>query len=343
MFPLNQWYVAGFSGELTQQPLGRTFLNHPVVLFRNESGTVAALEDRCCHRQLPLSCGTVDGAGLRCGYHGMLYAPDGKCIEIPGQDKIPAKACVRSYPLAERNGIVWIWMSEQPGSVPTAEPPEYTVHDNPKYKYKVGRFHYEAPFQLIHDNLLDLSHLGYVHGKTIGGNPKLHMEAPTRVEGTGDEVRVVRWMKQSQPPATYSEAWPYKGLIDRWQEIDFHVTWLAIWTGAVDADTDALDDPQRGGLHMRGFHGITPETDSSTHYFWSMASSSHPDMPDNSELVYEQTAQTFAEDKVIIEAQYRNICRFQRGEQIDLRVDAGANRARRTVARLVSEQEKLEA
>jgi vanillate O-demethylase monooxygenase subunit len=94
---------------------------------------------------------------------------------------------------------------------------------------------------------------------------------------------------------------------------------------------------------MRGFHGITPETDSSTHYFWSMASSSHPDMPDNSELVYEQTAQTFAEDKVIIEAQYRNICRFQRGEQIDLRVDAGANRGRRTVARLVSEQEKLEA
>jgi phenylpropionate dioxygenase-like ring-hydroxylating dioxygenase large terminal subunit len=339
MFPLNQWYVAGFSGELTHQPLGRTFLNHPVVLFRNESGTVAALEDRCCHRQLPLSCGTVDGAGLRCGYHGMLYAPDGKCIDIPGQDKIPEKACVRSYPVAERNGIIWIWMSDQPGGMPTLAPPDYTVHDNPRYKYKVGLFHYEAPFQLIHDNLLDLSHLGYVHGRTIGGNPKLHMQAPTRVEGSGDEVRVVRWMKQSQPPATYSDAWPYKGLIDRWQEIDFHVTWLAIWTGAVDADTDALDDPGRGGLHMRGFHGITPETDSTTHYFWSMASSSHPDMPDNSELVYEQTAQTFAEDKVIIEAQFRNICRFKRDEQIDLRVDAGANRARRTVARLVSTQE----
>jgi phenylpropionate dioxygenase-like ring-hydroxylating dioxygenase large terminal subunit len=342
MFPLNRWYVAGFSDELTQQPLGRTFLNQPVVLFRNESGTVAALEDRCCHRQLPLSCGTVDGAGLRCGYHGMLYAPDGKCIDIPGQDQIPAKACVRSYPLAERNGIIWIWMSEQPGGMPTFAPPDYAVHDNPKYKYKTGLFHYEAPFQLIHDNLLDLSHLGYVHGRTIGGNPKLHMEAPTRVEGTGDEVRVVRWMKQSQAPATYSAAWPYKGLIDRWQEIDFHVTWFAIWTGAVDADTDALDDPERGGLHMRGFHGITPETDSTTHYFWSMASSSHPDMPDNSQLVYEQTAQTFAEDKVIIEAQYRNICRFRRDEQIDLRVDAGANRARRTVARLVSAREKLE-
>jgi phenylpropionate dioxygenase-like ring-hydroxylating dioxygenase large terminal subunit len=340
MFPLNQWYVAGFSEELTQQPLGRTFLDHPVVLFRNENGAVAALEDRCCHRQLPLSFGTVEAAGIRCGYHGMLYAPSGKCIEIPGQDNIPVKACVRSYPVAERCGIVWIWMGEQPGGMPAFAPPEYVVHDNPNYKYKVGLFHYEAPFQLIHDNLLDLSHLGYVHGKTIGGNPKLHMQAPTRVEGKGDEVRVVRWMKQSQPPATYRAAWPYKGLIDRWQEIDFHVTWLAIWTGAVDAGTDGLDDPQRGGLHMRGFHGITPETASTTHYFWSMASSSHPDMPDNSQLVYEQTAQTFAEDKVIIEAQYRNICRFEPREQIDLRVDAGANRARRTVARLASVREQ---
>jgi phenylpropionate dioxygenase-like ring-hydroxylating dioxygenase large terminal subunit len=343
MFPLNQWYVAGFSSELQDKPIARTLLNHAVVLFRNGQGKVAALEDRCCHRHVPLSHGSLEGEGIRCGYHGLLYNVSGKCIEIPGQDKIPAKACVKAYTVAERNQIIWIWMGVDAETGPDREPPEYFVHDSPKYKFKHGMFHYDAPYQLIHDNLLDLSHLGYVHVKTIGGNPKLHMQAPTKVDSDGDMVRVVRWMKSSVAPATYAQAWPYKGLIDRWQEIDFHVTYLAIWTGAVDADTDPLEDPERGGLHMRGFHGVTPETDSSSHYFWSMASTSHPDMPDNRQLVYDQTEQTFAEDKVIIEAQYQNMCRFGKQPLIDIHVDAGPNRARRIIDRLNSQLEKAEA
>ena len=332
MFPLNQWYVAGFAWELQDKPLARTFLNHKVVLFRTGNGEVAALEDRCCHRSVPLSCGALDEGGIRCGYHGLLYGADGQCIEIPGQVKIPGKARVRAYRVAVRNQVIWIWMGEQADSAPDGPPPEIAAHDNPRYKFKGGAFHYDAPYQLIHDNLLDLSHVGYVHAKTIGGNPKVHMEAPTNVSSDNHDVRVVRWMKSSQPPATYSAAWPFKGLIDRWQEIDFHVNHLNIFTGAVDANTDALDDPRRGGFHMRGFHGITPETDTTSHYFWTMASSSHPDMPDNLELVYQQTAMTFEEDRVIIEAQYRNMCQFDGAPQIDIHVDAGANRARRIIS-----------
>jgi vanillate O-demethylase monooxygenase subunit len=97
LFPLNQWYVAGFSSELADKPIARTFLNQKMVLFRTGDGRVAALEDRCCHRSLPLSCGTVEAGGVRCGYHGMLYAPNGRCIEVPGQDRVPAKACVKSF------------------------------------------------------------------------------------------------------------------------------------------------------------------------------------------------------------------------------------------------------
>ena len=339
MFPLNQWYVAGFQWELEDKPLARTFLDQPVVMFRTASGGVAALEDRCCHRSVPLSCGALDEGGIRCGYHGLLYAPDGKCIEIPGQVKIPGKACVRAYRAEIRNQVIWIWMGERDDkgvmTEPAGAPPEVAAHDNPRYRFKGGAFHYDAPYQLIHDNLLDLSHVGYVHSKTIGGNPKVHMEAPTNVTSDADSVRVVRWMKASQPPATYTAAWPFKGEIDRWQEIDFHVSHLNIFTGAVDVDTEALDDPQRGGFHMRGFHGITPETATTSHYFWTMASSSHPDMPDNLEMVYQQTAMTFEEDKVIIEAQYRNMSRFGDGTMIDIHVDAGANRARRIVQALV--------
>ena len=93
-FPINQWYVAALSKELKDAPLARTLLGFPLVLFRCSDGSVAALEDRCCHRALPLSNGTLEERGIRCGYHGLLFDSQGKCIEVPGQDRIPGKARV---------------------------------------------------------------------------------------------------------------------------------------------------------------------------------------------------------------------------------------------------------
>ena len=335
-FPLNQWYVAAFSSELTDKPIARKLLHYPVVIFRTGDGQVAALEDRCCHRSLPLSCGTVEANGVRCGYHGLLYAPDGGCIEIPGQDRIPAKARVQSYTVAEKNHIVWIWMPRVAGTPPTHDAPSYPHHDDPKYKFGSGHYHYDAPYQLIHDNLLDLSHLGYVHVKTIGGNAKMHMNAEMKVTSDGNVVRVVRLMPGTTPPPTYRAAWPFKETCERWQEIEFDVTHLRIWTGAVEPGTDAIDDPDRGGFHMRGFHGITPETETTAHYFWSMASNKHPDMPETIDTVVEQTRYTFDEDRVVIEAQYKNIVQFgPDASWMDIHVDIGANRARRIVAKLV--------
>lgn len=336
-FPLDQWYVAGFSSELTDKPVGRTFLNHKVVMFRTGDGQVAALEDRCCHKSLPLSCGSLDGGGLRCGYHGLLFNGAGQCVEIPGQERIPAKARVRSYHLRERNHILWIWMPKQEGGAPTAEPPEYPHHDNPMYKWGSGSYHYDTPWQLIHDNLLDLSHLGYVHLKTIGGDARLHMNAPTTVSTEGHSVKVVRHMPGSTPPPTYKAAWPFGETCDRWQEIEFVPSHLSIWTGAIEPGKGAIDDPQRGGLHLRGFHGITPETETSCHYFWSMCSNKHPDMPETIDKVLQQIEFTFNEDQGVIHDQWRNMQDFgERATWLDIHCDAGANRARRIIEQLVA-------
>ncbi|MBA2960500.1 MULTISPECIES: aromatic ring-hydroxylating dioxygenase subunit alpha [Ramlibacter] len=343
-FPRDQWYVAGFSSELTDQPLARTFLGEKVVLFRTGEGQAAALEDRCCHRSLPLSCGTVEGEGLRCGYHGMLYNPAGQCIEIPGQERVPSKAKVRSYHLVEQNKMLWIWMPAREGSTPGSAPPVYPFHEHPNYKWGSGMYHYQAPWQLIHDNLMDLSHLGYVHLKTIGGNAKLHMNAKMNVTQDGDHVKVVRQMPGSTPPPTYKAAWPFGDKCERWQEIEFHLSHLRIWTGACEPGTDAIDDPQRGGFHMRGLHGITPETAETCHYFWSMASTRHPDMPENIDEVIRQTAFTFDEDRVVIEKQYQNMREFgERADWLDIHVDVGANRARRVVQRLTELSEASKA
>jgi len=334
-FPLDRWYVAAFSSDIQDKPVGRTFLNQKVVLFRTGNGQIAALEDRCCHRSLPLSCGTVEAEGVRCGYHGLLYAPSGQCLEIPGQDRVPSKACVRPYHVTEKNHIVWIWMPSVVGGAPSVEPPTYTPHDDPRYRFGSGMYHYNSPWQLIHDNLMDLSHLGYVHLKTIGGDAHLHMNAEMRVTQDGDSVKVVRLMPGSTPPPTYRAAWPFGEKCDRWQEIVFRVSHLEIWTGAIEPGTDSIEDPNRGGFHMRGFHGVTPETETTCHYFWSMSSNRHPEREDNFETVVKQTAFTFDEDRGVIEAQYENMLQFGSGATwLDIHVDAGANRARRIVERL---------
>lgn len=336
-FPLDMWYVAALSKEVKDKPLARTLLNEPVVLYRTPNGQIGALEDRCCHRALPLSLGTLEESGLRCGYHGLLFDNSGKCIEIPGQDKIPTKAKVTAYPIKEQNSIIWIWFGSEEHPQPTCEPPAYFVHNDDRYLYDGDIYHYEAPYQLIHDNLLDLSHLGYVHIHTIGGNAKIHMNAEMKVAQEGNSVRVTRYMPNSTPPPTYSAAYPFKGQVDRWQEIVFHPSHLEIWTGAVDANTESIDDPSRGGFHLKGFHGVTPETDETSFYIWTQASNPTSNPEKNMKLVIEQTALTFDEDKVVIEAQYANMKRFGEKKMIDIHVDAGANRARRIIKQLKGE------
>ena len=333
-FPLDMWYVAALSKEVQDKPLARMLFNEAVVLYRTSDGKVGALEDRCCHRALPLSLGTLEGNGIRCGYHGLLFDTTGACIEIPGQQKIPSKAKVNSYPVVEQNSLIWIWFGSEEHPEPTCRPPIYTVHDDERYLFDGDVYHYEAPYQLIHDNLLDLSHLGYVHLHTIGGNAKIHMNAEMNVEQIGNSVKVTRYMPNSTPPPTYSAAYPFIGNVDRWQEITFLPSHLEIWTGAVDVNSEPLDNPDRGGFHLKGFHGVTPETNETSFYIWTQASNPTSAPEENMKLVIEQTALTFDEDKVVIEAQYKNLKRFKDKKLIDIHVDVGANRARRIIEKL---------
>lgn len=269
---------------------------------------------------------------MRCGYHGLLFNGEGRCVEIPGQAQIPKIACVRSYPVQERDSIVWIWMGSSAESQPTSEAPAYRWHSEPGYTFKGDVYHYAAPYQLIHDNLLDLSHLGYVHLKTIGGNARVHMNAAMTVEDGPDWVRAVRHMPNSDPPPTYSQAWPFAGKIDRWQEIEFRISHFHIWTGGMDAGSGSLTDPDRYGFHLRGFHGITPETESSAFYFWTVASNS--EKPEIGEKVYRDSAATFDEDKVVIEQQWANMQRFPGAPMLTIHVDQPLNRARRILSRM---------
>jgi phenylpropionate dioxygenase-like ring-hydroxylating dioxygenase large terminal subunit len=345
MFIRNDWYVAAWADEVGKAPLGRRICNEPVVMFRDSDGTVGALEDRCCHRSTPLRLGTVVGEGLQCGYHGLIFDRSGRCVRVPGQELIPERARVRAYPVIEKDEFIWIWMGEAAKADPTGiiDYPWHNDHRAWPHKHEV--YHIGGNYMLMVDNLMDLTHLGYVHAKTIGGNPMTHVEAKMKTTRTPKGLKYLRLMLNSEPPPTYVKAAGFTGRVDRWQEFEFIAPGNIIqWTGAVDAVTGRYAEGNReGGFSLRIFHGLTPETESSCFYFWSTANGYRQDEPAATEQLYDEIARTFLEDKVVVEAQQARL--DERGEAglVDIESDGARLHMRRTVERLLAEEQAAQA
>ena len=181
MFLRNYWYVAASGSDIGRKPFRRVIMNEPVVFYRTEDGTPVALEDRCPHRRLPLSMGKLVGDDvLQCHYHGLRFDRTGACVRVPGQDMIPATARVKVYPVAERYKWLWIWMGD-PALADPAKIPDYHWFDDPNWGAKSDYIHAKCNWQYINDNLLDLTHLAFVHETTIG-NMALVEHAAVRVQ-----------------------------------------------------------------------------------------------------------------------------------------------------------------
>jgi len=128
----NAWYIGAWADEIGgERPLARRICNDPIVLFRDGMGRVAALADRCCHRAAPLHLGTVVEEGIQCGYHGLVINGSGRCVRVPGQQKIPDDARVRSYPVIEKDQMVWVWMGD-PAKSDQANIVDYPYHNDPR-------------------------------------------------------------------------------------------------------------------------------------------------------------------------------------------------------------------
>jgi len=338
----NAWYVAAWSDEISQKPLARRIVNEPIVLYRDQSGVAAALFDSCCHRGLPLSLGSVVDAGLQCGYHGLIFGTDGRCVRIPGQlsgqSAIPKRICVRSYKLVEKNRLTWIWM----GRIEEADASliiDYPFHDDPaRWPHRHDVYHVNANYVMLTDNLMDLTHLGYVHGSTVGGDPNTHVEAQTDTNPTPRGVKVTRWMPNCTPPPTYRKSVLFTGNVDRWQEFEYVAPSAVIqWTGAVAVGTGGLDPAKReGGFSLRLFHGVTPETENTTHYFWSAANGYRQNEPEATQQLYREIAEAFSEDKAIVEAQQARVSEVGDKGFIDIRSDVARVTMRRALDRLLT-------
>ena len=326
MFLREAWYVAARSAEVTRRPLARTLLGEPVVLYRREDGTAVALEDRCCHRHLPLSMGRLEGDRLRCGYHGLLFAPDGRCVEIPGQESVPPQARVRSYAVVERFKWLWLWLGA-PERADAALIPNWWWADHGEWAFtQPEQIHVRCNYQLVADNVLDVTHLAYVHSSSIGAASIT--EFPATVEREERLVRLTRWIYDRPPPPLYQKAGRFPGNVDRWQIVEhvppcYSVNFAGCKDGERRIDLMALSAP-------------TPESERTTHYFFGFVRNFGQADPAMEQIFSGDMVRVFNEDIPVLEAQQRMREMKPEAPALDIKVDAAPLAARRMLAAMLA-------
>lgn len=336
MFLGDAWYVAAWSDEVGRAgPLARRICNQPIVLFRDSQQRARALYDSCCHRGAPLSAGEITAQGIQCGYHGLVFDGEGTCVAIPGQTVIPKKARVRRFPVVEKDQFVWIWLGE-PEHADESLLVDYPYHGDPRWPHSHGLYHVNSSYLILTDNLMDLTHLAYVHAANVGGDAKAHIEAETTFEATPrGGVFVKRWMPDCPPPPTYRKCVDLPERVDRWQEFEYVAPSSVLqWNGAVGVGTGARDPSNReGGFSLRLLHCVTPETETTCHYFWSAAHGHLADDAQATELLRKEIEIALEEDKRIVEQQQARVRETGDGWLVDIRSDGPRTAMRRALAR----------
>ncbi|HEY8580928.1 MAG TPA: aromatic ring-hydroxylating dioxygenase subunit alpha [Beijerinckiaceae bacterium] len=342
-FLWNAWYVAGWPREFGDALVAKTLLGRPLVFYRAADGDVVALEDRCPHRHVPLSQGVRAGDEIECAYHGLAIDRTGRCVRVPAQESIPTRARIASYPTTELHGWTWIWMGD-PARADVALIPDFHWLGDPAYAATGDTKHVEADYRLLNDNLLDLSHVGFVHATTIG-NAEMGAKGEIRVERIPRGVRVTRWVLDCAPPPTYCKTGVFKpdDRIDRWQIIDYEApSAIRIHVGGALAGTGAPQGRRVGGLGMWVLHAMTPETETTTHYHWAVGRDFHVDDPEVTKIVGREISTAFEQDREILKIQQASILRHGAPRSVDIAADAGGVQARRILAEAIRREQAEE-
>ena len=342
MFIRNCWYVIAWEHEVPADGLfTRKVLGEPILLLRTAAGAVVALEDRCCHRLAPLSTGQREGDCVRCGYHGLKFDTQGQCVEVPGMASVPAHLKVRTYPVQVKNRWVFVWLGDAARADPALLPDNFS-NAHPEWANVPDYLHYNVPYLLICDNLLDFSHLSYVHARTLGGTPAIARARPTiektlYTDGSQSGIKVSRHVPDVPPSPFWKSFLPgIAGQFNRWFIYDFLLPGtLLMHSGGRPVGAAADDDSQ--AVHLHSCQTLTPETETSTHYFFqqSCRASYLEAAPNTAALLHLALLQAFEEDRAMITAQWRNLATDPTRAMAALPFDAALGQFRALVERRV--------
>jgi phenylpropionate dioxygenase-like ring-hydroxylating dioxygenase large terminal subunit len=338
-FLKNTWYVAAWSYEVPEDGmLPRIITQVPLLFWRDRSGNVVALADRCCHRVAPLSKGRREGDSIRCMYHGLLFDSTGKCIQIPSQNFIPPAAKVRSFPVVERFNWIWVWMGDAALADPALIPDTHYLKD-PGWRGTPGYMHYEANYLLITDNLLDFSHLSYVHETTLGGSAKYAAIRP-KVTRSERGIRVERWLIDDEPAPFLRNLKTWPGNVDRWNIYDVVLPGVLLMdSGSAPTGTGAPEGNRVDAAQFFGCQAVTPETPKTSHYFFQQSHGFALDDPAVTENLRTSVLAGFMEDKEIIVAQQRILDLDADTPMLAMRMDTALASFRALMEKALSSQQ----
>lgn len=341
MYVRNCWYVAAWDHELKPgEVISRSLINEPVALYRAQDGRVVGLADRCCHRLAPLSLGRVEGDDLRCMYHGLKFNRAGACVEIPGQDMIPATACVKSYPVVERHSWIWVWMGD-PAKADEALIPPAVGFEDPDWTLRSGHMDYEANYLLINDNLTDFTHLSYVHANSFGVSEVFARTRPN-VERLDRGVRIWRWIVDgfNDPKAAVHR----RAEGDNWQTYDYLAPGILLMHTAVcpegTAERFGHKPPDLSQVEVLSENftsqAVTPMTDKTSRYFFSWGPRAGEGSDALADAMLGVANMAFNEDKAIIQAQQKVVDAYPDVKPVLTSADVGPMLMRSVIERMIA-------
>jgi phenylpropionate dioxygenase-like ring-hydroxylating dioxygenase large terminal subunit len=325
--PRNGWYAAAWDRDVTRAPASVRVAGQPLVLYRTEDGRPVALADACRHRLAPLSMGKLVGSEeIRCPYHGIVYDSAGRCTAMPAQEVINPSATVPSYPVVERHRFVWVWLGDPYSADPAAIPDMHQMDDR-GWAGDGETIAMDCNFELVLDNLMDLTHEEFLHAGSIGGR---NISA-SQFDVVHDEstVTLTRWMIDIEPVpfmrAQMRTLFPgFDGNVDRWQIIRYqYPSTICIDVGVAKTATGAPNGDRSQGINGYVMNTITPETDRTCRYHWAWMRNYHLDSQLLTTQIRDAIRGVFNQDTAMLRAQQIAIEANPDYEFYNLNIDAG--------------------
>lgn len=344
--PLNTWYAAAWDREMTDVAiLSRTVAGKPLALYRTAAGRPVAVADACWHRLAPLSMGKLVGSDeIQCPYHGLRFNSAGRCTFMPAQQTINPSAMIASYPVVERHRFVWVWLGDPLLADPSTIPDMFQM-DAPEWAGDGDTIAVDANYQLVVDNLMDLTHEEFVHTSSIGQD---ELSGSDFVVTHDDRtVTMTRWMLGVDAPAfLLRNLWDrfpgFDDKVDRWQIIEFQApSTIRIDVGVAKAGTGAPQGDRSQGVNGFVMNTITPATDRTAHYFWAFMRNWNLDDPQITARTRDGIRRVFGEDEAMLTAQQRAIDANPDYQFYNLNIDAGGMWTRRLIQRMLEAEQQL--
>jgi len=334
-FVKNAWYVAGWSRDFGEALTRVTITGEALVFYRTRAGEIVALEDRCPHRLLPLSMGKRIGDDIQCGYHGMTFGPDGKCVRIPGQTNRPASAYVTAHPVEERHGIVWVWMGD-PEKADRNAIFDMDEFSSPDWQVHLGdKLHLGANYLNVAENLVDPAHVTFVHPTTLGSPAGANV--PVHVSTEGEAIVAWRWIRDAEPIGFFKAFGGFTGHVDRWHYYYLHMPSVAVIDfGSAPTEWNLAEEDRQKGVRIFALHLLTPVDEHTTIDNWLHIRNTAIGDDAASEQMDAMFRAAFDEDKIVLEAIEMEEQKPQKRRPIRIAIDKAPNAYRRRIGEMLA-------